>query len=76
MIPGKNDPRWKEIVTSTKEFPLSGLATKMLVMRVRTIVKLDQSPAKITEAISIAHEYFSKNEEMLKADLEVLFGKL
>lgn len=76
MIPGKSDTRWKEIVSTGKEYPLSGLASKMLLTRVRTMIKLDQSPAKITEAIGIAHEFFSKNEEMLKGDLEVLFGKL
>lgn len=75
MIPGKNDPRWMEIVTTTKEFPLTALASKMLVMRVRTMTKLDQSPQKIVEAISIAHDFFSKNEEMLRSDVEILFGK-
>lgn len=75
MIPDKNDHRWKEVVATGKEYPLSGLATKMLLMRVRTMVKLDQSPAKIAEAIGIAYDFFAKNEEMLKGDLDILFDK-
>lgn len=76
MIPGKSDPRWIEIATTTKEFPLTSLASKMLVMRIRTMIKLDQSPDKIVEAIAIAYDFFSKNEEILKGDVEVLFGKV
>lgn len=75
MIPEKNDSRWKEIVTMGKEFPLNGLATKMLLMRVRTMIKLDPSPLKIDEAIKITYDFFNKNEETLKSDLEILFGK-
>lgn len=75
MVPGKNDPRWKSVVASTTEYPLSGLATKMLIMRVRTMTKMDSSPAKVDEAIAIAHDFFSKNLETAKADIEVLFGK-
>lgn len=75
MIPEKSDTRWKEVITSGKEYPVHGLAAKMLLMRVRTMVKLDRSPEKITEAIAIAFDFFSKNEEMLKGDLEILFGK-
>lgn len=75
MIPEKNDSRWKEIVTTTTVFPLQGLATKMLLMRVRTMTKLDPSPAKIDEAIKIIYEFFYNNEETLKHDLEILLKK-
>lgn len=75
MVPEKDDARWKEVVTSGKEYAIHGLAAKMLLMRVRTMVKLDRSPEKIAEAIAIAYDFFGKNEEMLKGDLEILFGK-
>lgn len=74
MIPQKSDPRWKDIVASEKEFPLSGLGTKMLIMRVRMMTKIDNSPAKVSEAIDIAHEFFIKNAETTKADIAILFG--
>lgn len=75
MIPEKNDSRWKDIVTTTTAFPLQGLAAKMLLMRVRTMTKLDPTPAQINEAIKIIYDFFSKNEETLKYDLEILFKK-
>lgn len=75
MIPEKNDSRWEEVVATSKEYPLGALAAKMLLMRVRTMVKLDHSPAKIEEAVGIAHDFFAKNEEMLKGDLNILFEK-
>lgn len=75
MIPGKNDPRWKEVVSGSKEYNISGLATKMLLMRVRTLVKTSSSPEKVNEAIDIAHDFFTKNEEMAKSDLEIILGK-
>jgi len=75
MIPEKNDSRWKEIVTTATVFPLHGLATKMLLMRVRTMIKLDPSPQKVDEAIKITYDFFSKNEETLKNDLAILFRK-
>jgi hypothetical protein len=73
MVPGKTDSRWKEIITSEQDLPLNGLASKMMMMRVRTMLKMDSSDAKIKEAIDIAHEFFTKNEEMVKADLQNLF---
>lgn len=75
MFPEKGDSRWQEVVTSGIDYPLSGLASKMLLMRVRLMVKLDQSPEKVSEAISITYDFFSKNKEILKNDLEILFGK-
>ena len=73
MIPKKEDPRWKELVTMGTSLPLHGLATKMLLMRVRTMIKLDSSPEKIDEAIKITYDFFNKNEETLKNDLEIIF---
>lgn len=74
MVPGKTDPRWKQIVTGNKEYNFSGLATKMLMMRVKMITKTDQSPAKVQEAIDIAHDFFMKNENIVKDDIKLLFG--
>lgn len=73
MIPGKDDSRWKELVTFGTEYPLHGLATKMLLMRVKTMIKLDPSPLKIEEAIKITYDFFYKNEDTLKNDLDIIF---
>lgn len=72
MIPEKTNPLWLEVVDTTKEYNLSGLATKMLLMRVRLLTKND--PSKIPEAINIAHEFFSKNKELVQDDIKIIFG--
>lgn len=73
MLPGKSDPRWAEIVTSEKELELSSIASKMLLMRVKMMTKNDKSTAKVNEAIDAAYDFFSKNQEVVKTDIEKLF---
>lgn len=72
MIPPKESPQWLEVVDSNQEYHLSGLATKMLLMRVRLLTKND--PSKIPEAIDIAYDFFSKNQELVFRDIEKIFG--
>lgn len=79
MIPEKNDPRWREIVISEREFEQMSLASKMMIMRVRAMIKADESepqPDKINEAIDIAHEYFVNNQESVEEDLNFLFDNI
>jgi len=73
MIPPKSSPVWVEVVDTTKEYNLAGLATKMLLMRVRLMTKND--PSKIPEAIDVAYEFFSKNSELVQDDIKIIFGK-
>lgn len=71
-IPPKSDSRWKKLVTESNELELSGLATKMMLSRVRMIAKMN--PQRINEAIDSAHEFFVKNEQMAQNDIKVIFG--
>jgi len=71
-IPPKSDSRWKKLVTETTELDLSGLATKMMLSRVRMIVKIN--PQRLNEAIDSAHEFFVKNEQMVQPDIKIIFG--
>jgi hypothetical protein len=74
MIPAKADPRWKKVVTNVDSFTPQGLATKMLMMRVKQVVSQNPSPEKVEEAIGIAYDFFLKNEAILAADIKSLFG--
>ncbi|OFZ28959.1 MAG: hypothetical protein A2622_12735 [Bdellovibrionales bacterium RIFCSPHIGHO2_01_FULL_40_29] len=74
MIPSKTDPRWKKIVTAAENPNLQSLATKMMLMRVRLLLINDQSSTKMQEAITIAYDFFVKNEAIIANDLKVLFG--
>lgn len=71
-IPPKSDSRWKKLVTDTSELNLTGLATKMMVNRVRMIAKLN--PQRLDEAVDSAHDFFVKNEQMIQDDIKVIFG--
>lgn len=72
MIPQKSSPVWNELVSSAKDYQLSGLATKIMLMRVRQIVKNDSS--KIQEAIDAAYDFFVKNNEVVSDDIKKIFG--
>jgi len=74
MIPTKQSPIWKKIVDSQIDFHLSGLATKMLLTRVRLMTKND--PEKISEAIDIAHDFFTRNEKLVSDDVKKIFAKV
>ncbi len=75
MIPDKSDPRWRNFVTNTKKHVFDNLAVKMMANRVQTMLSFDSSSEKITEAIDVAYNFFSKNEVMVKTDLDNIFGK-
>jgi hypothetical protein len=75
MIPEKSDVRWRAFVTNTKHYSFDNLAVKMLAHRVYTMISLENTSAKIDEAIDVAHNFFCKNEVMVKKDLENIFGK-
>ena len=74
MLPPKEDPRWQKLVVDQSEFPLQALATKMLLTRVRLLVGGNPSSEKIMEAVTIAYEFFKKNEHSVSSDIKCIFG--
>ncbi len=74
MIPDKTDPRWIDLVSHQDEIPLVAFASKMLLTRVRSLVKNDPSSQKVQEAVSIAYDFFKKNEHSVKEDIKFIFG--
>lgn len=73
MIPVKSDPIWRTIILDTRKREFTALPTKMLMMRVALMIS-DGTPEKIDEAISIAYDFFQKNQKIVKKDIELLFG--
>ncbi|HEX7676005.1 MAG TPA: hypothetical protein VF412_17640 [Bdellovibrio sp.] len=75
MLPPKDDPCWRELVAGQTEYPLQALATKMLVTRVRQLVSGNPASERVDEAISIAYEFFKKNQHSVSTDIKCIFGE-
>ncbi|WP_155722582.1 hypothetical protein [Bdellovibrio bacteriovorus] len=75
MLPPKDDPRWRSLVVDQNEVPLQALASKMILTRVRRLVQGNPSSDKIGEAVTIAYEFFKKNEHAVSEDIQCIFGK-
>ncbi|CAN5699531.1 hypothetical protein BH10BDE1_BH10BDE1_02060 [soil metagenome] len=73
MIPEKSDPVWKQIIVQAENFEFTALPTKMLFMRIR-LIRMQPSEQNLESAIASAYEFFSKNQNEVHDDLEVLFG--
>lgn len=74
-LPPPDDPRWRDIVAGTTDYPLKGLATQLILTRVR-LQCWRPSEAKLQAAILELHEYFERNAAAAhtKDDLQSLFG--
>jgi hypothetical protein len=73
MIPAKTDPRWRALVTGNTNYELKGLATRMMLTRVRLMgSRKDEKSQK--EAIDTAYDFFTKNLEAARDDIRAIFG--
>jgi hypothetical protein len=76
MVPSISDPKWNKFVAnlSAGTVRATELPTKMFVNRLKIKVMFDQSEAVKKTVIGEAHEYFTKNQDALKADIQLIFG--
>ncbi len=72
LIPPRSDPRWRALVRGTTPYKLKGLATRMLLTRVRLMASSGDERV-IGEAIDTAWDFFTRNREA-QQDVEALFG--
>lgn len=72
-IPSKTDPRWKTLVTGNTAYALKGLATRMMLTRVR-LMGSRRDPKSQEEAIDTAYDFFTKNLEAAREDIRTIFG--
>jgi len=73
LVPSRLDPRWKALVLGTTDYQLKGLATRMVVTRVR-LMACRKDANGVEDAIRTAYEYFSRNLESAQGDLHAVFG--
>jgi hypothetical protein len=71
MLPAKTDPRWKKIVEDPDSFKdvISALPTKVMLSG----LKIKAANKSADELITIAYEFFEKNEKIVAQDIESIF---
>ena len=74
MVPSKTDLKWIKFLDNLGKMPVSDLSVKMLMNRVKTKILFDGSDAVKKQMISDAHDFFTKNEATMKADIQLIFG--
>ncbi len=73
MIAPKTHGKWREVVLHPENYAFKGLATRMLLTRVR-LMDPASSAAKTELAINTIYDFFAKNEAIAKEDLQQIFG--
>jgi hypothetical protein len=73
MIPAKTDPRWRSLVLETKAFELKGLASRMMLTRVR-LMGSRRDERSVKEAVDTAYDFFTRNLEAARDDIRAIFG--
>lgn len=76
MIPPREDPRWRKFVLSDDGFDFDELVTQLMYSRICLVLQADKSEAAVQAAISLAHEYFHKNEKIAFNDLKKALGEI
>jgi hypothetical protein len=75
MIPTKNHPRIRQLVLGEISPSFEAFAFSMCVSRNRRQVEMEgKAPAAVEKAVSDVHEFMSKYESVLAADLKSIFG--
>lgn len=72
MVPAKTDARWKALLTGEEDLGFQSLSSKLLVAQLRRMLKEDPSPEGLEDAIDVAHAFFTKNEPVVRDDVERL----
>jgi hypothetical protein len=72
-VPAKTDPRWRDLVSGKKNVQFTGLATRICFTRVR-LIGGKPDDASVQQAITLAFDFFTKNETAAAEDLRLAFG--
>jgi hypothetical protein len=73
LIPERQDPRWREVVSGKRRYELENLAARMLLTRLRLRTMHGDEQA-LNEAVGAAFDFFERNEATTQADVKALFG--
>ncbi|WP_085316212.1 hypothetical protein [Derxia lacustris] len=74
MVPAKQHPKWKDLVTGKVQPSFTLLAAKFLVSRLTMSAKTDSSPKNLEKLIGEAHQFFHENERIADKDIKAIFG--
>jgi hypothetical protein len=74
MIPPTNHPVWRRLITAEKNLQSSNVGINMLLFNSTMRYKRDPSTANLNQLVSHAHEYFTKFEKVLPAEVKQLLS--
>jgi hypothetical protein len=74
MVPDKSDKRWRLLVTGEKEYNFQILPARILLARMISSIKNDNSPANIQQCIEDTYNFFLRYQAILQEDIENIFG--
>jgi hypothetical protein len=69
-VPPITDPRWAEFIAGQRNYPLKCLASRIMYGQVKLLAQRDP-----TQAISLAYEYFQRNQALAAEDLRTIFER-
>ena len=76
MIPPKDHPTWRLLVTGERVHSFKALSAAMCVARiVRFVQKEGGSPEAVELAVDDLHAFFRKLESLLADDIKAIFGE-
>lgn len=74
MIPPITDPKWQTLISNVESIPVTNLATKFLISRLKLLTTFEKSEATKQKGIKLAYDFFVKNESIVKDDIKLIFG--
>ena len=73
MIPPRNHPMWKNLVTGKVQHRFTSPGAGLLMTRMRRSAEADPSAHNISECIEETRVFFARFEPLLAADIRTLF---
>ena len=73
MLPSKNDPKWKALVTGEIKVTFNAISGNMILSRLSKDIKHNSSKENIEKSIEEAYNFFKKFELIFAKELEAIF---
>ncbi len=75
-VPDKTNPKWAEIVTGKKNYPLKFLAAKIMLSRIMRTTGANPTPENISASVNELYSLYSANINVPSAqtDIQTIFG--
>jgi hypothetical protein len=74
MLPSKNDPKLRKLVTGELSHDFKAVAASMMLSRLRRSIQADGGEANILACIEEFHAFVQKYEKVMDADMSAIFG--